>query len=65
MAESKDRVRAALSSIELQLLAKYTIVNLALADLPKEGSHFDLAIACCLLTVMNIPPGEELYNYFR
>ncbi|AIL65214.1 Competence protein ComM [Rickettsiales bacterium Ac37b] len=64
IAESKERVRAALSSIGLQLPAKRITVNLAPADLLKEGSHFDLAIACCLLSVINILPEEELDNYF-
>ena len=43
IAESKERVRAALSSIGLALPAKRIVVNLAPADLIKEGSHFDLA----------------------
>jgi hypothetical protein len=43
VAESRERVRAALSAIGLALPAKRITVNLAPADLPKEGSHYDLA----------------------
>ena len=45
VAESKERVRAALQSMGLSLPAKRIVVNLAPADLLKEGSHFDLPIA--------------------
>ena len=43
--ESKERVRSALTAIGLSLAARRITVNLSLADLPKEGSHFDLPIA--------------------
>jgi hypothetical protein len=43
--ESRERVRAALSAIGLALPYKRITVNLAPADLPKEGSHYDLPIA--------------------
>lgn len=45
VAESKERVRAALSAIGLSLPPKRLTVNLAPADMPKEGSHYDLPIA--------------------
>jgi magnesium chelatase family protein len=45
VAESRERVRAALNASGLALPAKRVTVNLAPADLPKEGSHFDLPIA--------------------
>jgi magnesium chelatase family protein len=45
VAEIKERVRAALSAIGLALPYKRMTVNLAPADLPKEGSHYDLPIA--------------------
>ncbi|WP_375327428.1 magnesium chelatase domain-containing protein [Candidatus Tisiphia endosymbiont of Nemotelus uliginosus] len=54
IAESKERLRAALSSIGLALPTKKILINLAPADLIKEGSHFDLAIACAILSSMNI-----------
>ncbi len=50
IAESKERVKAALSSIGLALPTKKILINLAPVDLVKEGSHFDLAIACSILT---------------
>ena len=53
VAESKERIRAALNSINLLLPPKRITVNLSPADLLKEGSHYDLAIAMGLLVVMN------------
>ncbi len=47
--ESRDRVRAALTAIGLGLPAKRITVNLAPADLPKEGTHYDLPIALGLM----------------
>ncbi|WP_375330969.1 YifB family Mg chelatase-like AAA ATPase [Candidatus Tisiphia endosymbiont of Oplodontha viridula] len=61
--ESKERVRAALSSIGLALPAQKILINLAPADLVKEGSHFDLAIACAILSSMKILPAEEIQEY--
>ena len=52
VAESKERVRAALSSLGLALPAKRIVVNLSPADLLKEGAHFDLLI-CYLKNVQN------------
>lgn len=63
IAESKERVRAALSSIGLALPTKKILINLAPADLLKEGSHFDLAIACAILTSMNVLPSDSLKEY--
>ncbi|MEQ9683318.1 MAG: magnesium chelatase domain-containing protein, partial [Rhodospirillales bacterium] len=50
VAESRERVRAALHAMGLALPPKRITVNLAPADLAKEGSHFDLPIALALLT---------------
>jgi len=61
--ESRERVRAALNAIGLALPPKRITVNLAPADLPKEGSHYDLPIALGLLTVMGVLPGEEMAGY--
>jgi magnesium chelatase family protein len=58
VAESRERVRAALSAIGLALPAKRITVNLAPADLPKEGSHYDLPIAVGLLTAMGLLPAR-------
>lgn len=63
ISESKERVRAALSSIGLSLPAKRIVVNLSPADLIKEGSHFDLAIAVSILVNMNILPSDQLSEY--
>jgi len=54
VAESRERVRGAFAGIGLALPAKKVIANLAPADLPKEGSHFDLPIALALLASMGV-----------
>ncbi len=54
VAESRERVRAALGALGLALPPKRITVNLAPADLLKEGSHFDLPIALGLLTAMGV-----------
>ncbi len=63
IAESKERIRAALQTLGLSLPAKRIVINLAPADLLKEGSHFDLPIAMALLAVMGVIPQDELSNY--
>ena len=63
VAESRERVRAALSAIGLGLPPKRITVNLAPADLPKEGSHYDLPIALGLLVAMGVLPPQELDRY--
>jgi len=65
--ESKDRVRAALANCGYEFPAGRIIVNLAPADLPKEGGRFDLAIAIGILVAAEcLPPGPfdrtELYG---
>ena len=54
VAESRERVRGAFAGIGLALPAKKVIANLAPADLPKEGSHFDLPIALAVLASMGV-----------
>ena len=61
--ESRERVRAALHAIGLALPSKRVTVNLAPADVVKEGSHFDLPIALGVLAAMGVMPGEELAHY--
>ncbi len=61
--ESRERVRAALSAIGLALPASRITVNLAPADLPKEGSHYDLPIALALLSSMGVLPPSEIEGY--
>jgi magnesium chelatase family protein len=63
VAESRERVRAALTAIGLALPAKKIVVNLAPADLVKEGGHFDLPVALALLAAMGVLPQEELAGY--
>ena len=61
--ESKERVIAALAAMGLSFPPKRITVNLAPADLPKEGSHFDLPIALALLvplTVALLSPGSRI-----
>ncbi|QPH52742.1 YifB family Mg chelatase-like AAA ATPase [Pontivivens ytuae] len=59
VSEAKERVRAAMTAMGLALPAKRITVNLSPADLPKEGSHFDLPIALSLLAAMDVIPREE------
>ena len=63
IAESKERIRAALNAIGLALPPKRITVNLAPADVLKVGSHFDLAIATGLLASMEVLPKEDIINY--
>ena len=58
VAESRERIRAALHACGLALPAKRITVNLSPADLPKEGSHYDLPIAIGLLAGMGVLPPE-------
>src|SRR5262245_61206774 len=55
--EAKERVRAALVASGLALPARRITVNLAPADLPKEGSHYDLPIALGLMAAIGAIPG--------
>ncbi len=61
--ESRERVRAALTGLGLSLPPKRILVNLAPADLAKEGSHYDLPIALALLAAMDVIPREELSGF--
>lgn len=61
--ESRERVRAALHSLGLALPAKRITVNLAPADVLKEGSHYDLPIALGLLAAMGVLPMEEMARF--
>jgi magnesium chelatase family protein len=63
VAESRERVRAALASIGLALPPKVITVNLSPADLPKEGSHYDLPIALGLLAAICAADAESLSHY--
>ena len=61
--ESRERVRGALAVMGLALPPKRITVNLAPADMIKEGSHFDLPIALGLLATMGALPGDVLESY--
>jgi len=60
VSEAKERVRAAFAALAIALPAKKITVNLSPADLPKEGSHFDLAIALGVLAAMEIVPADRV-----
>jgi magnesium chelatase family protein len=61
--ESRERVRGAIAAMGLSLPPKRIVVNLSPADLPKEGSHFDLPIALALLGAMGVVDAETLSEY--
>ena len=63
VAESRERVRAALSSMGVQLPAKRILVNLAPADVQKEGSHFDVPIALAMLVALGMIPSDALEGF--
>ena len=63
VAEARERVRAALTSMGLALPPKRILINLAPAHLLKEGSHFDLPIAIGVLTAMEILPAEDVGEF--
>ena len=61
--EAKDRVRSALINSQFEFPLKRITVNLAPADLPKEGGRFDLAIALGILAASGQIPSNDLDNY--
>lgn len=63
VAESRDRVRAAFAAIGLAFPYKRVVINLAPADMPKEGAHYDLPIALGLLAVMGAIPEDAIAGY--
>lgn len=60
--EAKERVRAALLACGISLPAKKILVNLAPADIPKEGGRYDLPIAIALLAALGAIPAEKVKN---
>lgn len=60
VSEARERVRAAIAAMSIALPSKRITVNLSPADLPKEGSHFDLPIALALLAALDIIPKHEV-----
>lgn len=63
VAESRERVQSALHASGLAMPPKRVTVNLAPADLPKEGSHYDLPIALGLMAALGALPAAELSAY--
>jgi magnesium chelatase family protein len=63
VAESRERVQSALHASGLSMPPKKVTVNLAPADLPKEGSHFDLPIALGLMAALGAVPADALTNF--
>jgi magnesium chelatase family protein len=63
VAESRERVRNALHAVGLGLPFRHITVNLAPADLPKEGSHFDLPIALALMAAIGAVAPDAIEGY--
>jgi magnesium chelatase family protein len=63
VAESRERVQAALHASGLAMPARKVTINLAPADLPKEGSHFDLPIALGMMAAIGAIPAEALDGF--
>lgn len=61
--ESRDRVRAAFAGLGLALPPRRIVVNLAPADVPKEGSHYDLPIALGIMAAMGVVPPDSLDDW--
>ncbi len=61
--EARERVRAALTAMGLSLPPRRVLINLAPADVLKEGSHFDLPVALAVLAAMDVLPRDELTGY--
>ncbi len=61
--ESRDRVRAALLNSRFEFPARRITINLAPADLPKQGGHYDLAIALGILAASDQINGDQLDQY--
>ena len=60
VSEARERIRAVLNGLSLALPAKKITINLTPADLPKTGSHFDLAIALALLAALEVVPRDAV-----
>lgn len=60
VSEARDRIRAALHALHVALPSSRITINLSPADLPKEGSHFDLPIALALLAAIGVLPPDAI-----
>jgi magnesium chelatase family protein len=63
VAESRERVRGAFAGLGLALPPGHIVANLAPADLPKEGSHYDLPISLALMAAMGVIPPDSLRGW--
>lgn len=63
VAESRERIRNALHAVGLGLPYKHLTVNLAPADMPKEGSHFDLPIVLALMSAMGAVASDAIQGF--
>lgn len=63
VSESRESVQSALSAMGLALPPKRITINLSPADLPKDGSHYDLPIALALLAAMGVTDAEQLADW--
>src|SRR6201985_1047377 len=63
VSEARERVRSALPASALALPSRRITVNLAPADLPKEGSHYDLPIALGLMAAIGAIPPDALNGF--
>ncbi len=63
VSEARERVQSAIHASGLAMPPKRVTVNLAPADLPKEGSHYDLPIALALMAALGALPGDALEDY--
>jgi magnesium chelatase family protein len=61
--ESRERIRASFHTLGLALPSKHITVNLAPADVQKEGSHYDLPVALGLMVIMGVLSPEDIANY--
>ena len=63
VSEARERVRSAMIASGLALPARRITINLAPADLPKEGSHYDLPIALGLMAAIGAIPHDALSGF--
>ena len=60
VSEARERVRAAFGAMAIAMPSRRVTVNMSPADLPKEGSHFDLPIALAVLGALEVLPPDAL-----
>lgn len=65
VSEARERVRSAFTALSIAMPSKRITVNLSPADLPKEGSHFDLPIALAILAALEVLPANRCRVWFR